>query len=177
MCSGIDSAWICHTAKMLLLRKLRSFRSLPASEQGCYLSALMLLPLVDISLRLFSWQRCHRWAERWARDRVATGKTFPQPRRIAWLVERAAQHCPWPATCLRRSLLLWTFLLRSGVASELRLGFRNPGGKFEAHAWVEWNGVPLNDTPDVRSHYAVPERALTETGESALPPQNPRAGT
>ena len=48
-----------------------------------------------------------------------------------------------------------------GVASELRLGFRNPEGRFEAHAWVEWNGVPLNDAPDVRSHYAVPAQGLT----------------
>lgn len=155
------------------LRKIRSFRSLPASEQSCYLSALLLLPLVDIGLRLFSWQRCHRWAECWAKKGKPADRVFPAPRRIAWLVERAARHCPWPATCLRRSLLLWAFLLRSGVASEVRLGFRNPAGQFEAHAWVEWNGTPLNDTPDVRSRYAVPEQALTGTGERACPPQNP----
>ena len=158
---------------MLLLRKLQSFRSLPASEQRCYLSALLLLPLVDVGLRLFSWQRCHLWAERWAKRSQAAGRSFPPPRRIAWLVEHAARDCPWPATCLRRSLLLWTFLVRSGAPSELRLGFRNPGGQFEAHAWVEWNGTPLNDAPDVRSRYSVPERALTGSGASALPPQNP----
>ena len=146
---------------MLLLRKLRSFRSLPAGEQRCYLLALLLLPLVDLALRLCSWPRCHEWATHWARRGPIAGRTYPPPRRIAWLVERAAQHCPWPATCLRRSLLLWAFLLRSGVASELRLGFRNPEGRFEAHAWVEWNGVPLNDAPDVRSHYAVPAQGLT----------------
>ncbi len=158
---------------MLLLRKLRSFRSFPASERRCYLSALLLLPLVDIGLRLFSWQRCQHWAERWASSGNKPDKAFPPPRRIAWLVERAAQHCPWPATCLRRSLVLWAFLLRSGVASELRLGFRNPGGRFEAHAWVEWNGVPLNDTPDVRSRYAVPEQALTTHVAAAVHPTKP----
>lgn len=146
---------------MLWLRKLRSFRSLPAGEQRCYLSALLLLPLVDIGLRLSAWQRCQQWAERWAKAGPVAGRNYPAPRRMAWLVERAARHCPWPATCLRRSLLLWAFLLRSGVASELRLGFRNSDGKFEAHAWVEWNGLPLNDTPDVRTRYAVPEQALT----------------
>ena len=122
---------------MLFLRKLRSFRSLPAGEQRCYLLALLLLPLVDLALRLCSWPRCHEWATHWARRGPIAGRTYPPPRRIAWLVERAAQHCPWPATCLRRSLLLWAFLLRSGVASELQLGFRNPEGRFEAHAWVE----------------------------------------
>lgn len=152
---------------MLLLRKLRSFLSLPASEWRCYFSALLLLPLADISLRLFSWQRCQQWAERWAKSGPTPGRTYPAPRRVAWLVERAARHCPWPATCLRRSLLLWAFLLRSGVASELRLGFRIPDGKFEAHAWVEWNGVPLNDAPDVRSRYAVPAQPLTTTNAAS----------
>lgn len=155
------------------LRKLRTFRSLPVSEQRCYLSALLLLPLVDIGLRLCSWQRCQRWAERWVQRGAASANasTFPSPRRIAWLVEQAARHCPWPATCLRRSLLLWAFLLRSGVASELRLGFRNPGGQFEAHAWVEWDGMVLNDAPDVRSRYAVPEQALTATPPKPASPE------
>jgi hypothetical protein len=152
---------------MFWLRKLRSFRSLPAGEQRCYLSALLLLPLVDIGLRLSGWQRCQQWAERWAKSGPVAGRSYPSPRRIAWLVERAARHCPWPATCLRRSLLLWAFLLRNGVASELRLGFRNSDGKFEAHAWVEWNGAPLNDAPDVRSRYAVPEQPLA--GSTGLP--------
>lgn len=161
---------------MHLPRKFRTFRSLPTGEQQCYLAALALLPVVDILLRLGSWQRCERWARRWARQgqsRTGNG-TRLAPRRIAWLVERAAHDCPWPATCLRRSLLLWAFLLRSGVASELRLGFRNSNGRFEAHAWVEWNGVPLNDTPDVRTRYAVPEQALT--GSEANPPATGKHG-
>lgn len=108
---------------MLWLRKMRSFHSLPASEQRCYLSALLLLPVVDIGLRLAAWKVCQQWAERWAKSGVGAGRHYPAPRRISWLVERAARHCPWPTTCLRRSLLLWAFLLRSGVASELRLGF------------------------------------------------------
>ena len=80
-------------------------------------------------------------------------------RRIAWLVERAAQLVPWPATCLRRSLVLWAQLRRHGIASELRVGFRQ-AERFEAHAWVELAGVPLNDAPDVRTRYAVPAAAL-----------------
>ena len=60
-----------------------------------------------------------------------------------------------------------TFPPRLGLPAAQRrgqrtaLGFRNPEGRFEAHAWVEWNGVPLNDAPDVRSRYAVPAEALT----------------
>lgn len=49
---------------------------------------------------------------------------------------------PLPATRLRRSLVLWALLERAGVATELRLGFRKTDGVFEAHAWVELDGVP-----------------------------------
>ncbi len=87
---------------MLLLRKIRSFASLPTAEQTCYFKALLLFPLVDVCLRLFSWDRCHRWAQQWAhRGQAKSGRQFPPPRRIAWLVEHAARHCPWPAAVSR----------------------------------------------------------------------------
>jgi hypothetical protein len=35
-------------------------------------------------------------------------------------------------------------LARAGVPSTLRLGVRkDPGGKFQAHAWLEWRGETI----------------------------------
>jgi len=141
--------------------KLRHFASLNRAEKALLLRAMLMLPVVDAELRVRGWRRCHArlasWAKRRAKSTTATG--IP-PERIAWLVERAARNVPWPATCLRRSLVLWALLERAGVATDLRLGFRKTDGVFEAHAWVELAGIPLNDRRDVRTLYQMAGQAL-----------------
>jgi hypothetical protein len=65
-----------------------------------------------------------------------------------------------PENCLVRSLCLQWLLRRRGVASELRIGARLVGGQLESHAWVEVDGRPVNDAPDVAERYAAFEGAL-----------------
>lgn len=141
--------------------KLRHFIGLSRTERAIFLRALLMLPVVDTELRLRGWRRAHlrlaAWANRRAQHPTASGLA---PERIAWLVERAARNVPWPATCLRRSLVLWALLQRAGVTTELRLGFRKVNGVFEAHAWVELAGIPLNDRRDVRTRYQMAGQAL-----------------
>jgi hypothetical protein len=50
------------------------------------------------------------------------------------------------ATCLTRSLVLHRILAGRGIATVLRVGVRNGGDGLHAHAWVECDGVPVNDT-------------------------------
>ena len=50
------------------------------------------------------------------------------------------------ATCLARSLVLRWILARRGIGTELKVGVRNEGGGLHAHAWLECDGVPVNDT-------------------------------
>lgn len=142
--------------------KLRHFAGLNRAEKALFLRALLMLPLVDAELRVRGWQRCHTRLVKWAkRCRLSSATPGILPERVAWLVECAARNVPWPATCLRRSLVLWALLERAGIATELRLGFRKTDGVFEAHAWVELNGVPLNDRRDVRTRYQMAAQALT----------------
>ena len=61
------------------------------------------------------------------------------------MVNIAATHSVIRAHCLQRSLVLWSLLERNGVESELRFGARKENGQIQAHAWVEINGVALND--------------------------------
>jgi hypothetical protein len=59
------------------------------------------------------------------------------------------------ALCLGRSLLLWYLLRRRGMDAELVVGAKSPVDEaWMAHAWVELDGLPVNDAPDVRRHYA-----------------------
>ncbi len=142
------------------MAKIRHFAGLSRPERALFLRALLMLPMVDVELRLRGWRRCHARLAAWAKRRAQSSDTKMTPMRTAWLVERAARNVPWPATCLRRSLVLWALLERTGVATELRLGFRKTDGVFEAHAWVELDGVPLNDRRDVRARYQMARQAL-----------------
>ena len=54
---------------------------------------------------------------------------------------------------LTRSLVLGWLLQRRGVATELRIGVRLVGGVLDAHAWVEYLGVPVNDRRDVAPQF------------------------
>ena len=64
---------------------------------------------------------------------------------IALMVNVAAHHGVFRAHCLQRSLVLWCLLERSGIGSEIRYGARKENGQVQAHAWVEFKGVALQD--------------------------------
>ena len=61
--------------------------------------------------------------------------------------------------CLNASLALWWLLARQGIASDLRVGVRKDGEKFEAHAWVECGGAALNEPETRHQHYASVRRS------------------
>jgi hypothetical protein len=81
-------------------------------------------------------------------------------------VQVAAKRGLWPANCLQRSVVLWWFLARRGLASDLRIGVRrrpdapSASRSMDFHAWVELDGVVLNDGPDVRERFATFDRAI-----------------
>jgi hypothetical protein len=79
-------------------------------------------------------------------------------------VEAAARRVPGRVSCLHKSLTLWWLLRRRGVGAELRVGVRKPGSRLEAHAWVERDGMVLNDDPDVRQRFSSFDRAIGPAG-------------
>jgi len=73
----------------------------------------------------------------------------------AQLVGIAARRGLWRATCLPRALTLWRLLRHQGLRAELRIGVRKEAGLLDAHAWVEYDGLPLDDASDVAERYAA----------------------
>jgi hypothetical protein len=58
-------------------------------------------------------------------------------------------------TCLVRSLAVWALLRKRGIVTELRIGVRKREGAIEAHAWVEREGIPLNEQAGIVSQYQI----------------------
>jgi hypothetical protein len=81
----------------------------------------------------------------------------------ARMVRAAVRHSVGHPTCLEESLALWWILGRQGIASELRIGVRKQNEKFEAHAWVEREGIALNEPESLHAHYAAFDAALSST--------------
>ena len=71
------------------------------------------------------------------------------------------------ASCLEESLALLWLLGETGIAAELRIGVRKTQEKFEAHAWVEYEGKALNEPEARHRHFAAFSDALKN-----LPPGN-----
>lgn len=71
---------------------------------------------------------------------------FSDPHIISTRVTMVAAFCPGRMICLEQSLALYFLLRRRGFAPNLRIGVQPL--PFQAHAWVELDGVPVNENPD-----------------------------
>lgn len=64
---------------------------------------------------------------------------------IARMQAAAERRLFFKPSCLEHALVLWWLLRRHGIPADIRLGGRKELGRFEAHAWVELEGMPLGD--------------------------------
>lgn len=133
--------------------RLTRWRALSFADQRTLLAAAAWMPLFWYCLRVWGLPR---FQARLERSKVAAAKdmSLADIRALGELVNIAARHTLGPRTCLTRSLLLGWLLRRRGVASNLRIGVRLTNGALDAHAWVECEGIPVNDRPDVGTQFA-----------------------
>jgi hypothetical protein len=86
-----------------------------------------------------------------SRAGVARGSATETARAVA----TAAAFFPGRAVCLEQSIALYLLLRRRGFHAALRIGVQPY--PFQAHAWVELDGEPLNETEEmVRKFVAFP---------------------
>jgi hypothetical protein len=141
--------------------QLRQFSSFEPPVRRSFLLAVMLLPLISLSLRFRGFLKTRAFLQHsFASPRPQKELYSICPKVTARMV-RAAGRCGLRRpTCLQESLALWCILGRQGVPCELRVGVRRQAEKFEAHAWVERLGVPLNEPEGLHRHYAAFDAAL-----------------
>ena len=137
----------------ILVRHLAQFRALSQVEQRTLLTAAACMPIFWLGLRVLGLPRLQARLER-AKKPVCPAITLTEIRALGELVYIAARHTLGPRTCLTRSLLLGWLLRRRGVESQLRIGVRLTQGVLDAHAWVECEGVPVNDRANVSAQFA-----------------------
>lgn len=142
--------------------RLRRFSQLGPQARRLFLRAAILLPLISASLRFRGFRKTHAFLQKRFLHSDADGSLASSgiADLTARMVRAAVRNGLGHATCLEESLALWSLLGRQGVASDLRIGVRKSGEKFEAHAWVEFEGVALNEPEAMHEHYAAFDAAL-----------------
>lgn len=135
------------------MRKLRKYLALTPPGRAIVLRSLFLLPVVAVLLRSRGLWHTRAWLA--CLGPFAAGDaTALVPSEIAKLVAASASTLHIP--CLPRSLVLWHFLRDRGGSAEIRLGVAKlDDGRLSAHAWVEFDGLPLNENLDLFERYAV----------------------
>ncbi len=131
----------------MIFQKLKRLWARPRAERSALFGSLIALPLLALALRLFGFKRVRAQLEKWTPllPAVAPAVTPTQATAIAGMVNLAARRSLYKANCLKRSLLLWWILRRYHLDSQLRIGVRKGGTGLEAHAWVDLDGVVIND--------------------------------
>jgi hypothetical protein len=150
---------------------LRRFSRLDSGARGLFLRAAALLPLISLSLRTRGFRSTQLSLLKHLPAMSSSVNSLPAAISVraeltARMVKSAAHRSFRKATCLEKSLALWWLLNRQGIASSVRIGARKSGENFEAHAWVECNGIVVNDTQEPHRHYAVFDEAFPVLGQA-----------
>jgi hypothetical protein len=144
-------------------KAFQRYRALDPEAQKLFWRAVTLLPWIALSLRLRGFQRTReRLARRLNPVPSATPETAETVRKTCRMVQSGVHHGLGHPTCLEQSLVLWYLLQKQNIPACFRIGVRKLPGKFEAHAWVEYDGAPLNQGEEVHHHYAAFETEFAD---------------
>ena len=146
------------------------FSQLTWEERWMLLQAFVFLPLIAAGLHCMNFQRLSSILVRFSpmSGEVCSDAAMQQAAATAHLVQVAVSRTPFKVTCLVRSTALWFLLRRQGIGSEIRIGVSQQEGRFKAHAWVESNGIVLNDRNDIHNQFAAFEQMILPDGTERI---------
>jgi len=139
-----------------------------ADARGIFLRATAVLPVISVSLKMRGFGATQKFLLRSLpivpqtsqQDSLHVVDDRKRTELTSRMVNAAIGHVWRASTCLEKSLALWWLLGRQGIACEVRIGARKQGGKFEAHAWLERDGVAINEPQQEHRHYAAFDAAF-----------------
>ncbi len=144
------------------------YRALDPEARKLFGRAVTLLSLIALSLRFRGFKKTKEALQKklppYSPQEVVKEKAAETVRKTCRMVRAGAHYGAVHPTCLEESLALWYLLQEQGIPARLRIGVRKMSGKFEAHAWVEYDGLALNQAEEAHQHYAA-----FDSGFSDLP--------
>ena len=71
------------------------------------------------------------------------------------MVSIAANHGPYRANCLKKTLVTQWLLNKKGIQTQLKIGVNKDERDLNAHSWLEFQGEILNDNADVNLRFSA----------------------
>jgi hypothetical protein len=126
----------------------------------------VLLSVVGLLLHYCRYRTTSRWMARFGRPVAALAVPSGwQPeayaQRCAELASVAARHGLYEALCLPQALVLQCLLAQSGLVARLRIGVLPGSAPLQAHAWVEYENLPLG-SQDVHAYRTFDDLAVPD---------------
>jgi hypothetical protein len=140
-------------------RQLNAWLSCSPEERFLLGRAWLLLLGITIALRVLPLPRIQSLLRR---PRSGQANSTIKAERLAWIVGVAARRHLWSVSCLEKSLVLEALLVRYGFSPELKIGVRREDGVLQAHAWVEVEGHPVGESPNLHRRFLPVHEALPE---------------
>lgn len=138
----------------------RKYRSLRPPGRRILLQMALALPLTALAIRAFGFRRVHAVLGRWPRSGKPPEDALRWVKNLRHINLYLSRHGPYRGNCLSQALLLWWFLRRQGIASDFRIGVRTEDRQLLAHAWVEYQGHPLNPPEKYRLYQPFDQPVL-----------------
>ena len=146
-----------------LKKKYQQLLDLKRSQWAVILQAPIVLLLSWARLRTGGFQQTLEQIHPKPEPVMSAEQQLLWAKETAYALAVAVKFGPWRPKCLLRSLALGWFLARRGIPFEIRIGvpagqaMPQAGGSvdFTAHAWVEVDGVVINDREDIAGEYAI----------------------
>jgi hypothetical protein len=138
---------------------LRKLLQLSKREVWVLARAAVLLPAVRLALHVTTVSRLKDFGSL-ADDDPRSPKLPAQA--TARLVRVAAQRGLYGSKCLDQSLVLRWLLRRQGIDAQIVFGARKEDEQMEAHAWVEVDGISLDEDEDQHRRYSTFEGLAVE---------------
>lgn len=116
-------------------------------------SVQVMIPLVALMVKIAGIERTARWLiDDITLNYPSENNNLKNAMRLFQAQRKAVANSFWRGNCLSRSLVLHWLLHRNGVNSEFCLGVLTQPS-FKAHAWITFQGRPLNVSRQALSDY------------------------
>jgi hypothetical protein len=141
-------------------KRIEQLLALSLYEWCLMLSAMLVLPIIGLLLRVIGFKRTQALLNRLTAAEkdpaVPAAAELEKAHVVARMVAIAARYGPYRAGCLRQSLLIQWILALQGISSDIRFGVeKERAASFSAHAWVACRGVNICDSETSQRQFLV----------------------